>query len=311
MHEIKGEEVMTLVEADIVRAAWEAGTVIPAFNVPHLPMLEPIVQAVVDQDALALIETARIEWQTFECYGPAAVQEAFARYGDPDHVRLHLDHVPVVDEDDREVDYLPILRQAIALGYSSLMIDGSRVELGANIAATREAVALAHAAGIPCEAELGAILREGAGPLPPYEELFTSGMGFTDVDEAACFVAETGCDWLSVAVGNLHGAVSQAARDKRKTQARLNLDHLARLREATGVPLVLHGGSGVQRDDVLAAIEVGIAKINIATEVRQAFEEGLKQQGGLEGGKAAVYERATWLIRDYYGLTGLRRRILG
>ena len=302
---------MTLVEADIARAAWEAGTVIPAFNVPHLPMLEPIVQAVVDQDALALIETARIEWQTFECYGPAAVQEAFARYGDPDHVRLHLDHVPVVDEDDREVDYLPILRQAIALGYSSLMIDGSRVELEANIAATREAVALAHAAGIPCEAELGAILREGAGPLPPYEELFASGEGFTDVAEAERFVAETGCDWLSVAVGNLHGAVSQAARDKRKTQARLNLDHLARLREATGLPLVLHGGSGVQRDDVLAAIEVGIAKINIATEVRQAFEEGLKQQGGLEGGKAAVYERATWLIRDYYGLTGLRRRILG
>ncbi len=114
-----------------------------------------------------------------------------------------------------------------------------------------------------------------------------------------------------MAVGNLHGAVSKAARDKRKTQARLNLDRLTRLREATGLPLVLHGGSGVQRDDVLAAIEVGIAKINIATEVRQAFEEGLRVSGGLEGGKSAVYERATWLIRDYYGLTGSRRRILG
>jgi fructose-bisphosphate aldolase, class II len=298
-------------QVDIVRAAWEAGTVIPAFNVPHLPMLEPLVRAVVDQDALALIETARIEWQTFECYGPAAVQEAFARFGNPDHVRLHLDHVPVVDEDDLEVDYLPIIRRALTLGYDSVMIDGSRLDLAANIAATREAVAAAHAAGIPCEAELGAILREGAGSLPPYEALFASGLGFTAVDEAVQFVAETGCDWLSVAVGNLHGAVSKAARDKQKTRARLNLDHLALLREATGIPLVLHGGSGVQSDDVLAAIEAGIAKINIATEVRQAFEEGLRTPGGVEGGKAAVYERATWLIRDYYGLTGSRRRILG
>jgi ketose-bisphosphate aldolase len=302
---------MTQDEADIVRAAWEAGTVVPAFNVPHLPMLEPIVRAVVEQNALALIETARIEWQTFECYGPAAVQEAFARFADPDHVRLHLDHVPVVDEDDLEVDYLPILRQAIALGYDSVMIDGSRVGLEANIAATREAAELAHGVGVPCEAELGAVLREGAGSLPPYEELFASGTGFTDVAEAERFVAETGCDWLSVAIGNLHGAVSRASRDRQKTQARLNLDHLARLREAVRIPLVLHGGSGVRRDDMLAAVRAGIAKINIATEVRQAFEEGLRTPGGVEGGKTAVYERATWLLRDYYGLTGSRRRILG
>ncbi len=225
-----------MVDNDIVRAAWEAGTMVPAFNVPHLPMLEPIVRAVVDQDAFALIETARIEWQRFECYGPAAVQEAFARFGDPDHVRLHLDHVPVVDEDDLAVDYAPIVRRAISLGYDSVMIDGSRLDLEGNIAATREVAEMAHAAGIPCEAELGAILREGArlhsgaGPLPPYEELFASGLGFTDVDEAARFVAETGCDWLSVAVGNVHGAVSKAFRDRKKTQAHLNLDHLARLR---------------------------------------------------------------------------------
>jgi fructose-bisphosphate aldolase class II len=300
-----------MVENDIVRAAWEAGTVVPAFNVPHLPMLEPVVRAVVEQDALALIETARIEWQTFECYGPAAVQEAFARFGDPEHVRLHLDHVPVVDEDDLEVEYLPILRRAVDLGYDSVMIDGSRVDLERNIAATREAVAIAHGAGIPCEAELGAVLREGAGPLPPYEELFASGLGFTNIDEAVRFVTETQCDWLSVAIGNVHGAVSRAARVRKKTQARLNLGHLAQLREATGIPLVLHGGSGVQRDDVLAAIKVGIAKVNVGTAIRQAFEEGLKSSGGLPAAKTAVYERTTWLLRDYYGVSGSRSRILG
>lgn len=300
-----------MVQKDVVRAAWEAGTVVPAFNVPHLPMLEPVVRAVIDQDAFALIETAHIEWQAFECYGPAAVQEAFARFGDPAYVRLHLDHVPVVDEDDVEVDYRAILHKAIDLGYDSVMIDGSRVALPRNIAATCEAVTLAHAAGIPCEAELGAILREGAGPLPPYDELFASGLGFTSVDDAARFVAETGCDWLSVAVGNVHGAVSQAFRDRKKTQARLNLDHLARLREATGIPLVLHGGSGVRHEDVLAAIKVGIAKINIATEIRQAFEDGLRMSGGLQAGKAAVYERTTALLRDTYGVSGMRSRIVG
>ncbi len=295
---------------DVVRAAWEAGTVIPAFNVPHLPMLAPIVQAVIDQDAFALIETARIEWLTFECYGPAAVREAFERFSDPQHVRLHLDHVPVVAEDDEAVDYLPIITQAIHLGYDSVMIDGSRLHLDANIAATRQVVCVAHDAGIPCEAELGAILREGAGPLPPYAELFESGLGFTDVEQAARFVAETDCDWLSVAVGNLHGAVSKAFKDRKKTTARLNLDHLARLRAATGVPLVLHGGSGIPRTYVLEAIQRGIAKINVATEVRQAFEEGLRSGGSLEAAKAAVYERTTWLIRDYFGVAGQRHQLL-
>jgi len=296
---------------DVVCAAWEAGTVIPAFNVPYLPMLEPVVRAVADQDSFALIETARIEWQKFECYGPAAVQEAFARSGDPEHVRLHLDHIPVIDEDGFEVDYLPIIRKAISVGYGSVMVDGSLLSLEANIAATRQVAGLAHEAGILCEAELGSIVREGAGPLLPYDELFASGAGFTKVDEAARFVAETGCDWLSVAIGNLHGAVSKAFKDKKKTQARLDLDHLARLREAANVPLVLHGGSGVRRDDVLAAIKVGIAKINVATEIRQAFEQGLKATGGLDGAKDAVYERTTWLLKEYYGISGSRSLIFG
>lgn len=294
---------------DVVWRAWQAGTAIPAFNVPYLPMVDPVVRAVVDQDSVALIETARIEWQRFECYGPAAVQEAYARFGDPVHTRLHLDHVPVVDEDDLAVEYLPIIRKAIALGYDSVMIDGSRAELADNIAATRRAVELAHAAGIPCEAELGAILREGVASLPPYEALFESGIGFTNVEQAARFVNETGCDWLSVAVGNLHGAVSRAARNLKKTEARLDLAHLARLQAATGAPLVLHGGSGIQRQYMQDAIRAGIAKVNVATEIRQAFELGLRSGGTLEAAKDAVYERTAWLIADYFGVAGSRQAL--
>ncbi len=294
---------------DIVRAAWEAGTVVPAFNVPYLPMVEPVVQAVTDQNVSALIETARIEWLKFECYGPAEVAAAFAPFRSSPYVDLHLDHVPVVDEDDLQVDYLPIIRQAIALEYGSVMIDGSKLDLDDNIAATRRAVEVAHQAGVPCEAELGAILREGAGPLPPYDELFESGLGFTDVEQARRFVAETGCDWLSVASGNIHGAVSKAFKDKKKTEARLNLEHLARLRDAAGVPLVLHGGSGIRREDVLAAIERGIAKINVGTEIRQAYEVALKASGSVAAAQQAVYERTTWLVRDYLGISGSAHRL--
>jgi len=207
------------------------------------------------------------------------------------------------------VDYAAIIREAIALGYQSVMVDGSRLGLDENIRSTREIADLAHASGIPCEGELGAVLGHEAGPLPPYEELFRSGKGFTRPEEARRFVRETGCAWLSVAIGNIHGAVSAAARDQKKTEARLNLEHLEILKQATGIPLVLHGGSGVRRDDVLAAMKHGIAKINVGTEIRQAYEVALKAMGSVPDAQAAVYKRTVELIRDYFGLAGLRQLI--
>ncbi|MBN2311958.1 MAG: class II fructose-bisphosphate aldolase [Candidatus Hydrogenedentes bacterium] len=296
-------------QTDIVRKAFEAGLTVPAFNVPYLPMIEPVIRAVADADAFAFVATARLEWFKFEAKGLEAVRDEFLKWRRPECVRLHLDHVPVIDEDGEHVDYAAVLDQAVALGYDSLMIDGSRLALDDNIAATREGVERAHAAHLPCEAELGAVLGHEAGPLPPYEELFESGKGFTDVNEAARFVAQTGCDWLSVAVGNVHGAVSGALRDQKKVEARLNLDHLARLREATGVPLVLHGGSGVKRDYVLAGIQAGIAKINIGTEIRQAYENALRESGQVQAAQQAVYERTRWLLTDYFELAGTRGRV--
>jgi ketose-bisphosphate aldolase len=226
-------------------------------------------------------------------------------------VRLHLDHVPVIDEDNLAVDYRSIIREAIELGYQSVMVDGSRLDLEGNIAATGQVVEMAHGAGIPCEAELGAVLGHETGPRPPYEELYESGRGFTDVGEAERFVQQTGCDWLSVAIGNIHGAVSGALKDQKKVEAKLNLDHLERLRQATGVPLVLHGGSGVKREYLLAAIKRGIAKVNIGTEIRQAYESALRESESVTAAQDAVYERTCWLIRDYFSMAGTRRRVAG
>jgi len=297
--------------ADIIRAAWKQGVAVPAFNIPYLPMMEPVIRAVRGQDSLALVTVARLEWVKFEARGLGPVRDEFQKWRDDRHVRLHLDHVPVIDEDHRRVDYAAIIREAIALGYQSVMVDGSRLGLEENIRSTREIADLAHASGIPCEGELGAVLGHEAGPLPPYEELFRSGQGFTRPEEARRFVRETGCDWLSVAIGNIHGAVAAAARDQRKTEARLNLEHLETLKKATGIPLVLHGGSGVCRDDVLAAMRHGIAKINVGTEIRQAYELALKTTGRFTAAREAVYARTTELIRDYFSLVGLRGRLVG
>jgi fructose-bisphosphate aldolase class II len=296
--------------ARIVTNAWKAGLLVPAFNIPYLPMVEPVIRAVVDEDVFALLEVARVEWQKFESRSMAAVHGEFHRYADPAYVRLHLDHIPVIDEDGRRVDHLDIIREAIELGFDSVMVDGSRLDLEENIRETRRVVELAHEAGIPCEAELGAVLGHEAGPLPAYEEIFRSGRGFTDPQEAARFVTECGCDWLSVAFGNIHGRISQAVRDEKKVAARLDLEHLTAIREATGVPLVLHGGSGIRQRYVLEAMKRGIAKMNIGADIRQAYERSLREGGGTVEAQNAVYRRVRWLLKDYLRLSGSRSGLL-
>lgn len=301
-----------LSSAEIMRNALKAGLVVPAFNIPYLPMMAPVIRAVVDQDCFALVEVARLEWLKFESQSLAAVMAEFKKWEQPDYVRLHLDHVPVIDEDNVRVDYLSVIQEAIELGYQSVMVDGSRLSLEENIEATRQVAELAHAAGIPCEAELGAVLGHETGPLPPYEELFASGKGFTDVEQARRFGQETGCDWLSVAIGNIHGAISGVQKDQKKVEARLNLDHLDKLHQATGgIPLVLHGGSGIKRDYFLGAVKRGIAKVNVGTEIRQVYESTLRETGDLAAAQEGVYERTGGLLRDYFDLAGKRKLVTG
>jgi len=290
----------------IVQNAVKAGTAIPAFNVPYLPMIEPIIRAVVDHNSFALIETAQIEWIKFEAGGPEAVAKEFFRWQVPDHVRLHLDHVPVFDEDGQPIDYLAIIRRAIEVGFSSVMVDGSELSLEDNIFATRQVVDLAHSVGIVCEAELGSVFRHEPGSFPPYDEFFASGKGFTRVEEARQFVDRSCCDWLSVAVGSVHGAVSEAYRGHKKISARLDLDRLASLAQATCVPLVLHGGSGIPQEYVLAAFKRGITKMNIGTEIRQVYELSLQTTGRIAAAQDAVYERTGWLIQEYLGLSNMQ-----
>jgi len=293
---------MKLSTQELVQKAWKKQILIPAFNIPYIPMMAPIVQALEQTDTFGLIQVARPEWEKFEAKSLKAIRKEYEKVKNERYTRLHLDHVPVIDEDGLQVDFESIIGQAIELGYESVMVDGSRLELDENIAATAKVVKMAHKAGIPTEGELGAVLGHEAGPLPPYEELFASGKGFTDPQQAERFVKESGVDWLSVAFGNIHGAISGVAKSQKKLEARLNLEHLDRLRQATNVPLVLHGGSGIKKHCLLQAVQGGIAKINIGTTIRQAYES--LREKSIEKARENVYNAVVELVTNELEVAG-------
>ncbi|WP_420123497.1 class II fructose-bisphosphate aldolase, partial [Nakamurella sp.] len=165
-------------------------------------------------------------------------------------VVIHLDHGP---EDE--------VLEAIKLGFGSVMYDGAHLPFEENIRSTRRLVEIAHAFGLPVEAELGKI--------PDADEDVDWSAYYTDVAEAERFVKETGVDWLAISVGIMHGVPMT-------TPAPLDIDRIARIRDATGIPLVLHGASGVPEDEIRAAVENGVHKFNADTDLRHAFRSGIE-----------------------------------
>lgn len=281
---------------EIVETAWRLGIVVPGFNIPYLPMMAPVVNALRDCNSFGLIMVARLEWEKFESKSLLAIRDEYEKTKDVRHTRLHLDHVPVIDEDNKLVDYESIISEALELGYESVMVDGSRLSLDENIDCTTKVVKLAKGYGVPVEAELGAVMGHESGPLPPYEELFKSKKGFTSPEEAKEFVNESGTDWLSVAIGNIHGAISAAGKQLEKPKARIDIEHLAQLKRSTGIPLVLHGGTGIDPDYIHKAIKHGIAKVNVATAIRQPYERTLPL--GIPAAQNAVYNTMVDLLRN-------------
>ena len=162
---------------------------------------------------------------------------------------LHLDHVESVD----------LLKQAPEHGFSSVMFDASGHDYAANVARTADAVRFGHAHGLWVESELGKVGgKDGSAPLSAH-----APGARTDPDDAVAYVAATGVDGLAVAVGSSHAMTSRDAA----------LDHelIASLRVAVGVPLVLHGSSGVSDAEIRRAVAGGLIKINVGTALNIAF----------------------------------------
>ncbi len=292
-----------------MRNAYEKGILIPAFNAAYHEMVQPICETLKKLKTYGLCEIARPDIEKFGIENFSRAAEFYFKYADPDYMSLHQDHVPVVDEDGYNVDYMKLIHEAIEAGYQSVMIDGSRVPLEDNIRITAVIVQLAHGKNIPVEAELGAVLGHESGPPPPYEELFRTGKGFTKPEYARRLVKESGVDWLSVAVGNVHGAITGSYKDEDKVEARLNIDHFNKLKSATGIPLVLHGGSGIKRDNILEAVKNGLSKLNIGTDIRHAYERTLRETNSVERAQEAVAEKMEYLIVDYYGIAGSKEKL--
>ena len=163
--------------------------------------------------------------------------------------------------------------EAVKLGFTSVMYDCSTESFEANIAKTAEMVKICHALGVTVEAELGHVGdNEGVGALTDPKAWYTVP------GEAAEFVRKTGIDSLVVAVGNAHGAY--------KLPPKLDFDRITDIAEATGKPLVLHGGSGLSDDDFREAVRRGICKINIFTDIDTAGKRGMEK--GLAAGAKSM-----------------------
>lgn len=169
-------------------------------------------------------------------------------------VCVHLDH-------GSSLDYI---RQALELGFPSVMYDGSRLPLEENIRTTRKAAELAHSFGADIEAELGGIAGDEAG-ISTGE---TAGAALTDPDEAVRFVEETGIDFLAASIGTAHGFYTAPPQ--------LDFARIDEIHKRTGIPLVMHGGSGVSEADYGIAIFKGIRKINYYSYMAKAGADAVK-----------------------------------
>ena len=237
---------MLISTTDLLHAAAAGGYAIGAFNVYNLEGALAVVAAAEAERSPAILQ---VHPQALRHGGApllALCLEAARGAGVP--VAVHLDHSSSSDD----------IRFALDAGISSVMADGSHLPYEQNIAFTSTMAALAHRRAAAVEAELGRLTGTEDGlTVPKYESRLT------DPAQAAEFVARTGVDALAVCIGNVHGHY--------RGEPKLDFERLAALRSAVPVPLVLHGASGLPALMVRHAIELGVSKLNVNTELRDAY----------------------------------------
>lgn len=234
---------------EIIALAEKGNFAIPAFNVYNTESIMGVIKAAEEAKAPVIIQVyPRLLNEEVGFYLCPAIVAAARRASVP--ICFHLDHGPSEME----------VQKALRWGATGIMYDGSVHSFEDNIANTKHIVDICSAVDVPVEGELGHI---GSVNDDSMEE-------FTDPKEAAEFVKRTGVTCLAVLIGNAHGHY--------KKTPNLDIERVKAIREATGgIPLVLHGGSGIPDDQVKAAIKAGIRKMNIGTDVCCAFADGTKE----------------------------------
>lgn len=235
---------------EMIENAQQGGYAIGAFNMHNDETTEALVWAAERAEAPVFLQVGRA---VIPHMGVRRAYEMTRRIADNSEAEFvtHLDHGSW-DE----------VMEAIQLGFSSVMYDGAHLPFEENIKTTRRVVEIAHAFGIPVEAELGNI--------PDAGEDVDWNNYYTDVAEAERFVAETGIDYLAISVGIVHGVVPGLE------QQPINIERIKEIKAATGIPLVLHGASGLSDQEVSDAMAAGVHKFNADTDLRHAFREGFE-----------------------------------
>jgi len=232
---------------DLLRHAHAQGYAVGAFDLVDTRMLEGILAGCARARAPAILSVAESHFRHFDPAPLLAACVAAAR-SSPLPLAIHLDHGASLDS----------VRAAIAHGCNGVMLDASHLPFGENVRRTREAVELAHGCGVPVEGELGYV----AGAEGEDAELHPGEVVYTSPEEAERFVAETGVDFLAVSIGTVHGRL--------KGKPRLDLERLAEIDRRLGIPLVIHGGTGLAPEQYRAMAERGVAKINYFTALADA-----------------------------------------
>lgn len=233
----------------MLRKAQEQGFAVGAFNVENMEMAQAIISAAEELGAPVILQTtpSTVRYAGTGMY--AAMVAALAQEASVP-VAMHLDHG----------DSFALCAQALRSGYTSVMIDGSKLPLEENIALTYKVSEMCAAVGVPVEGEIG---RVGGK-----EDDLESDGGYTIPEEAVRFEKESGLFSMAVGVGTAHGFY--------KEKPQLNKELITTLRGMLQAPMVLHGASGLSDEDVKDCIRRGICKVNFATELRAAYTEGVK-----------------------------------
>jgi tagatose 1,6-diphosphate aldolase GatY/KbaY len=227
---------------------------VPSFCVWNAETMVAVLRVAAAMRAPVILMNGPGEFPLMSPADVAVIAREFAgRFPVP--AALHLDHGNSLEQ----------VEECLEAGYGSVMLDYSTRPYAENVAALRQAAAMAHPRGVAVEGELGHVGRA--------DSVTSEGGGdstLTEPGEAAAYVAEAGVDALAVSIGNAHGRYTKLPR--------LDFARLAEIRAAVAIPLVLHGGSGTPEADLQRAISLGIAKVNVATELIAAVRESLLEQ---------------------------------
>jgi fructose-bisphosphate aldolase class II len=242
---------------DMLKEAQKGRYGIGAFNANNMEIIQAIIETAEEEKAPVILQASQgaIKYAGLDMI-VAMVKVLAEKANIP--VALHLDH---------GTDYYQNIK-CLRAGFTSLMFDGSKLPFNENVNMTKKVVEMAHACSIPVEAELGQIGKMDDSDEPGIAlEKVKESMAVPE--EAAKFVELTEIDFLAAAVGTIHGC--------RTPFAKLDISRIEKIRELTGVPLVLHGASGVNDDEVRKGITAGICKINIDTRIRMIFTKKMKE----------------------------------